>query len=108
VFFVPEEADYFSKIKTKQRTNTQLQALFECFGDIKGSGISPAILFIPVCLTHASDKTSTNCIPRMRVRSTIAQEYKGHTYITATLKLPTVNHDGHVCFEKTQNVMGSL
>jgi len=64
--------------------------------------------FIPVCLPCASDTTSTNCIQRIWVRSTIAQEYKGHNFITAILKVPAVNHDGHVCLEKTQNVMDNL
>jgi len=82
--------------------------VFEYFGDINGSGISPASLFIPVYLSCASDTTSTNCIPLIWVRSTIAQEIEGHNYITATLTIREEKHDGHVCFEKTQNVMGSL
>jgi hypothetical protein len=97
----------FTELK-QSRGPTELQALFELYGEIKGSGISPASLFIPVRLSCASDTTSTNCKPPIWVRSTIAQEIKGHNFITATLTTSAVNHNGHACFEKTQNVMSSL
>jgi hypothetical protein len=69
--------------------------------------LQPAGLLIPVA-HHAPLSQHTNCILRISVGSAIAQEIKGRNFITATQTVPAVNRNGHVCFEKTQNVMGSL